>query len=181
MAAQAATSAAPRVRPSATGDLPAITEIYAHHVRHGLASFEETPPDVAEMTRRRAAVLAAGYRYLVAERDGRVVGYAHAAPYRTRPAYRNSVETTVYVAPDGMRRGVGRALLAALIEICTAEGYRQMVAVVGDTGNDASIGLNEALGFARVGRLRAIGFKFGRWVDSVILQRALGDGDETPP
>ena len=181
MAAQAATSAAPLVRPSAAGDLPAITGIYAHHVRHGLASFEETPPDVAEMTRRRAAVLAAGYGYLVAELDGRVAGYAHAGPYRTRPAYRNSVETTVYVAPDGMRRGVGRALLAALIEACTAQGYRQMIAVVGDTGNDASIGLHEALGFERVGRLRAIGFKFGRWVDSVILQRALGDGDETPP
>ncbi len=181
MAAQTATSAAPLVRPSAAGDLPAITGIYAHHVRHGLASFEETPPDVAEMTRRRAAVLAAGYPYLVAELDGRVAGYAHAAPYRARPAYRHSVENTVYVAPDGIGRGVGRALLAALIEACSAQGYCQMVAVVGDTGNDASIGLHEALGFERVGRLRSIGFKFGRWVDSVILQRALGDGDETPP
>lgn len=181
MAAQAATSAAPLVRPSVAGDPPAITGIYAHHVRHGLASFEETPPDVAEMTRRRTAVLAAGDVYLVAERDGRVAGYAHAGPYRARPAYRHSVETTVYVAPDGMRRGVGRALLAALIKACTAQGYRQMIAVVGDTGNDASIGLHEALGFERVGQLRAIGYKFGRWVDSVILQRALGDGDETPP
>ena len=181
MAAQAATSAVPLVRPSVAGDLPAITDIYAHHVRHGLASFEETPPDVAEMTRRRTAVLAAGYCYLVAELDGRVVGYAHAAPYRTRPAYRNSVETTVYVAPDGMRRGVGRALLEAVIAACAALGFRQMVAVVGDTDNDASIGRHEALGFERVGQLRSIGFKFDRWVDSVILQRALGDGDATLP
>ena len=181
MGAQAARPAAPVVRPSRDGDLAAITAIYAHHVRHGLASFEETPPDVAEMARRRAAVLAAGYPYLVVELDGRVVGYAHAGPYRTRPAYRHSVENTVYVAPDGMRRGVGRALLEAVIAACAALGFRQMVAVVGDTDNDASIGLHEALGFERVGQLRAIGFKFGRWVDSVILQRALGDGDETPP
>ncbi len=181
MGTQAARRAAPVVRPSRDGDLAAITAIYAHHVRHGLASFEETPPDAAEMARRRDVVLAAGYPYLVVELDGRVVGYAHAGPYRARPAYRHSVENTVYVAPDGMRRGVGRALLEAVIAACAALGFRQMVAVVGDTDNDASIGLHEALGFERVGQLRSIGFKFDRWVDSVILQRALGDGDQTLP
>ena len=170
-----------RIRDSVDGDIAAIQAIYAHHVVHGLASFEETPPTVDEMADRRAAFLAGGHPYLVAEVAGRVVGYAHAGPYRTRPAYRNSVENTVYVAPDAARSGHGRALLAAIIERCTRLGYRQMIGVVGDTANLASIRLHEALGFRRVGTLHGVGFKFGRWVDSVILERPLGEGQDTLP
>jgi L-amino acid N-acyltransferase YncA len=172
-----------RLRPSQDADLDAIQAIYAHHVLTGLGSFEEVPPDIAEMARRRAATLALNLPYLVAEaEDGRVIGYAYAAPYRTRSAYRYTVEDSIYVAADAARRGVGQALLAALIERCTALGYRQMVAVIGDSGNAGSIALHASQGFVRTGLLPSVGCKFGRWVDSVLMQRPLGPGDrEQPP
>jgi L-amino acid N-acyltransferase YncA len=169
------------IRASRAEDLTAIQEIYAHHVLHGLASFEITPPDAHELARRRDDVLARGLPHLVAERDGRVSGYAYAAPYRPRPAYRYTVEDSVYVAPDQIGKGVGRALLGRLIALCEAAGYRQMVAVIGDRGNGPSIGLHAALGFAQVGLLPSVGLKFGRWVDIVIMQRALGPGDRDLP
>ncbi len=173
--------AAAVLRDSRRGDLPAIAAIYAHYVRHGLASFEEQPPDAEELGRRRAALLGRGYPYIVAEAGGAVVGYAYAGPYRARPAYRHTVENSVYVAAAATGSGVGRALLHELIARCTALGYRQMIAIIGDSANAPSIRLHEALGFRRAGTLRSVGFKFGRWVDSVVLQRALGEGDETVP
>jgi L-amino acid N-acyltransferase YncA len=170
------------IRDSTEGDVAAIAAIYAHHVRHGLGSFEEEPPGAGEVARRRAEVLAKQLPYLVAAGPaGAVLGYAYAAPYRTRSAYRFSVEDSVYVAADAGRRGVGRALLAELIRRCTAQGYRQMVAVIGDSGNAASIRLHEDQGFRPAGLLPAIGFKHGRWVDSVLMQRALGSSAGTAP
>lgn len=170
-----------RVRDSTDADLPAVHEIYAHHVRHGLASFELEPPDLDEMARRRGELIARGLPHIVADCDGAVVGFAYAGPYRPRPAYRHALEDSVYVSPDAMRRGAGRALLAALVDRCTALGYRQMVAVIGDSGNTPSIALHEALGFRRAGLLRGVGYKLDRWVDIVILQRPLGDADGTSP
>lgn len=170
-----------RVRASRDGDLPAIAAIYAHHVRHGLASFEEEPPSVDELALRRRDVLAAGFPYLVAEVGDGVAGYAYASLYRTRSAYRFTLEDSVYVAHDATGRGIGRALLGALLPACEATGARQMIAVIGDSANHASIGLHAAFGFTEVGVLRAVGFKFGRWVDSVLMQRALGAGDTLIP
>jgi phosphinothricin acetyltransferase len=170
------------IRASTEADLEAIAAIYAHHVVHGLGSFEETPPSREELSRRRTEVLGRGLPYLVAaEGSGKVLGYAYAGPYRARSAYRHAVENSVYVAPDAARRGVGRRLLAALIARCEAAGFRQMVAVIGDSGNAGSIGLHQALGFRRVGTLEAIGWKHGRWVDSVLMQRVLGRGGDSPP
>jgi len=169
------------VRDAAEADLPAVQAIYARHVLHGLASFEEVPPETAELAARRAAVLAQGLPYLAAEIEGRLVGYAYAGAYRPRPAYRHTIEDSVYVADGQAGRGIGRALLAGLIERCEAGPWRQMVAVIGDSSNTASIALHEALGFSRVGTFRSIGFKFGRWVDTVLMQRALGPGDAAPP
>lgn len=169
------------IRDSTDADIAAMQRIYAHHVRHGLASFEEEPPSAEEIARRRAAVLAGGYPYLVATLDGAVVGYSYAGPYRPRPAYRHTVENTVYVQEGLARQGVGRALLAALIERCEAGPWRQMIAVIGDTGNTASIRLHATLGFEVVGTLKSVGFKFGRWVDSVLMQRPLGPGDALAP
>lgn len=178
---QAAGPTLPVVRDSRDADVAAIQSIYAFHVLHGLASFEEKPPTVEEMGQRRAAVLAGGYPHLVAELDGAVVGYSYVSAYRPRPAYRFSVENSVYVR-DGLRgRGVGRALLGALIERCERGPWRQMIAVIGDTGNAASIGLHAGFGFSRAGTLQAVGFKFGRWVDSVLMQRPLGPGDAADP
>jgi len=167
------------VRDAADADLPAIQAIYAHHVLNGLGSFEETAPDVAEMTRRRATFLAKGLPYLVAEIDGEVFGFAYGAPYRTRAAYRHTVEDSIYVSPSAARRGIGRALLSALIQRCTAIGYRQMIAVIGDSQNLASVGLHESLGFRNVGVLREVGWKFGGWVDCVLMQLALDGGPDS--
>jgi L-amino acid N-acyltransferase YncA len=169
------------VRASRREDVPALAATYAHHVLHGLASFEIVPPDADEIALRREGVLARGLPYLVAELDGGIAGYAYAAPYRTRPAYRYALEDSVYVDPSAARRGVGRALLDALIEACAALGYRQMIAVIGDSDNAASIGLHVACGFAHAGMLPSVGFKQGRWVDSVLMQRALGPGGAVPP
>ena len=169
------------LRDSRDADVEEIRAIYAHHVLHGLASFEEAPPDAAEIARRRAVVLALRLPYLVAEAEGRVVGYCYATLYRTRSAYRHTLENSVYVR-DGMHgRGIGRALLEALIARCEAGPWRQMVAVIGDSGNRASIALHRACGFETIGTLRSVGFKFGRWVDSVFMQRALGRGDSALP
>ena len=164
------------VRDASDDDLPAIQAIYAHHVLNGLGSFEETAPDIAEMTRRRAAFLAKGLPYLVAEVDGEVLGFAYGAPYRTRAAYRHTVEDSIYVSPSAPRRGIGRALLSALIRRCAAMGYRQMIAVIGDSGNLGSVGLHESLGFRHAGVLREVGWKFGGWVDCVLMQLALDGG-----
>jgi L-amino acid N-acyltransferase YncA len=168
------------IRPAKTSDIPAITRIYAHAVEHGTASFELTPPDEAEMTRRMNDLTGKGYPYLAGEIDGALAGYAYAGPYRARPAYRLTVEDSVYIAPDRHRRGIGRALLATLIEATAVRGFRQIIAVIGDSGNQAgSIGMHEALGFRHVGILQDVGFKHGRWLDSVLMQRALGDGRKT--
>ncbi|MCW5730072.1 MAG: N-acetyltransferase [Alphaproteobacteria bacterium] len=169
------------LRAALPADLPVVTEIYAHHVLTGLASFEETPPDIAEMTARFAAVRQAGLPWLVAEAGEKILGYAYASPYRSRPAYRFTVEDSIYVADGVRRRGVGRLLLARLIEECEAAGRRQMIAIIGDSANTASIGLHAAFGFRHAANLRSVGFKFGRWVDSVIMQRPLGPGDVSLP
>ncbi len=170
-----------RLREAADSDLAAIRDIYAHYVATSLASFEETPPDAAEMARRRRELLARGLPFLVAEADGAVVGFAYAAPYRLRSAYRFTVEDSIYVAPGALGRGIGQMLLKGLVARCAELGYRQMVAVIGDSANAASIRTHERVGFRRVGLLPAVGFKFGRWVDSVLMQRPLGDGDATTP
>ena len=162
------------VRDSREEDMGKVQAIYAHHVLHGAASFEEDPPSLAEMQRRRADVLARELPYLVAEIGGKVAGYSYASPYRARRAYRFTIENSVYVDPARPRAGVGRALLAALIDRCEQGDWRQMIAVIGDSANAASIGLHAALGFRHAGALHAVGFKFGRWIDSVLMQRALG-------
>lgn len=169
------------VRPAVLADIPAITRIYTHAVDHGTASFELTAPDEGEMTRRFNELTTGGFPYLVAVIDGAVVGYAYAGPYRARPAYRFTVENSVYVAHDSHRRGVGKALLEALIEASTEKGFRLMVAVIGDSNQAASIGLHEAAGFKHAGVFENIGYKFDRWLDSVLMQRALGPGASKPP
>jgi|SRR5579864_8611457 L-amino acid N-acyltransferase YncA len=169
------------VRPSGDADVPAIAEIYSHYVRTALATFEIDPPSVAEIASRRAAVLSRELPYLVAEVGGVVAAFAYASPYRPRPAYRFAVEDSVYVHPAHSRKGFGRLLLSALIESSEAAGARQMIAVIGDTANTASIGLHLAFGFRHVGVLEAVGFKFGRWVDTVLMQRPLGAGGGTQP
>jgi L-amino acid N-acyltransferase YncA len=171
------------IRPAAAADFDAIQPIYAHHVLHGLASFEEMPPDGAELMRRWRAIADAGLPYLCATdaAGGALVGYAYAGPYRPRSAYRFTVEDSVYVAPGQAGRGIGRALLGQLIEICAGLGKRQMIAVIGDSGNAASVALHRACGFELTGTFQAIGFKHGRWVDSVLMQRALGPGNTSQP
>jgi phosphinothricin acetyltransferase len=171
----------PSLRAARPTDLSAITEIYRHHVLHGLGTFEEEPPDLAEMTRRHAEITGKRLPYLVAERAGVLLGYAYAAPYRPRSAYRYTVEDSIYVAPGAERNGIGQALLTELIARCVEAGYRQMVAVIGDSGNAASIGLHLRHGFQRVGTIEACGYKHGRWVDSVVMQRPLGPGGNTKP
>jgi len=167
------------IRPADARDVAAITRIYAHAVRHGTASFEIEPPDEAEMARRQDALLAGGYPFLVAALGGEVVGYAYAGPYRARPAYRWTVEDSVYIAPQAQGQGIGRALLDLLIIEAEARGFRQMIAVIGDSTQTASIALHQAAGFRRVGTFEAVGFKLGRWLDSVLMQRPLGKGAAT--
>lgn len=169
------------VRPAVDADIEDIADIYAHHVRHGRASFETEPPDGSEMRRRYEAITQQGYPYLAATRDGVLVGYAYASAYRPRAAYRDTVENSVYLRADEAGRGTGSALLAALIAACAERGFRQMVAVVGDSANTPSIRLHERHGFRLVGTLRAVGYKHGQWLDTVLLQRELGAGDTTPP
>ena len=171
----------PVIRQPRDADIPAITAIYAHHVETGTASFETEAPDPTEMRRRRRALLEGGYPYFVAELDCEVRGYAYAGPYRTRPAYRHTVENSVYVDSTMQRCGIGTALLGALVQACADRGFRQMVAVIGDSSHAASIRLHRAAGFAMVGTLGNVGYKHGRWLDSVLMQRALGDGASTPP
>jgi phosphinothricin acetyltransferase len=170
-----------QVRPARAEDLAAIHAVYAHHVLHGLGSFEEEPPAPAELRRRYDDVRGCGLPYLVAEFGGVVAGVGYCALYRARSAYRYALEDSVYVRQDVQGRGVGSALLSELIRGCEALGYRQLVAVIGDSAHTASIALHQAHGFLRVGTLRSVGFKFGRWVDSVIMQRSLGAGDATRP
>ena len=165
------------LRPASAGDLPALHAIYAGHVRNGLASFEEVPPDLAEFERRWRSVNELGLPYLVACERERLLGYAYAGPYRPRSAYRFTVEDSVYIARECGGQGFGSALLAALIERCEAGPWRQMVAVIGDSDNRASIQLHRKFGFRHVGTLERVGFKFGRWVDSVLMQRALAGRD----
>ena len=170
------------VRAAADADLPAIASLYAHHVLCGTASFEVAAPTVDDMRRRHRDVCARGLPYFVASlADGGagLAGYAYATEYRSRVAYRHTVEDSVYVDPACVRRGAGRALLAAVIGACEALGYRQMIAVIGDSGNAASISLHAALGFRHAGVLSAVGRKFDRWIDTVLMQRALGPGDST--
>jgi phosphinothricin acetyltransferase len=169
------------VRDARETDMSAVTSIYARHVLHGLASFEEVPPPLDEMKSRRAGVLKLGLPYLVAEIDGHVAGYSYATFYRARPAYRYTVEDSVYVAEGLSGRGIGSALLAELIVRCERGPWRQMLAVIGDSANTGSIALHRRMGFAHIGTLASVGFKFGRWVDSVFMQRALGPGDSTLP
>jgi phosphinothricin acetyltransferase len=169
------------IRPATEADLPAVTDIYEHAVLHGTATFELIPPDLAEMTRRFTALMDGGYPYLVASLEGRVTGYAYAGPYRPRPAYRFTVENSVYLAPAIHRRGIGTQLLQRLIAECEARGYRQIIAVIGDSANAGSIGVHTRCGFAMIGTHPDVGFKFGRWLDTVMMQRALGEGAATLP
>jgi phosphinothricin acetyltransferase len=169
------------IRPAGANDLAAITRIYAGAVRHGIASFEIDPPDQDEMARRFADLRSGGFPYLVAELAGAVAGYAYAGPYRARPAYRFTVEDSIYVAAGAQRRGLGRALLERLIHEAAGCGFRQMIAVIGDSNQPASIALHAATGFRMVGTLEAVGFKFDRWLDSVLMQRALGEGAAAGP
>jgi L-amino acid N-acyltransferase YncA len=169
------------IRSSRDDDIGEIAAIYRHHVLHGVASFEDIPPDEDEMARRRRDILALKLPYLVAERSGRVIGYSYASRYRARSAYRFTLEDSIYVDAAEIGRGVGRVLLSTLIERCCELGYRQMVAVIGGSDQWSSIRLHERLGFTRAGLLCAVGFKFGNWIDCVLMQRPLGPGATRPP
>ncbi len=169
------------IRPADLSDIAAITRIYAHAVEHGTASFELEPPDEAEITRRYHALRNGRFPYIVAEIDGAVAGYAYAGPYRARPAYRFTIEDSIYIDPAMHRRGVGRALLERLLVESEKEGFRQMIAVIGDSNQAPSIELHKALGFRMVGTFEAVGYKFGRWLDSVLMQKALGKGASAAP
>jgi phosphinothricin acetyltransferase len=169
------------IRPATTADIAAITAIYADAVSHGTASFELSPPDEAEMAQRMGALLDKGFPYLAADLEGELAGYAYAGPYRARPAYRYTVEDSVYVAPQRQGRGVGRALLTALVSESEVRGFRQMIAVIGDSEQVASIALHAAAGFYVVGTFPHVGFKFGRWLDTVLMQRPLGKGSTAAP
>ncbi len=169
------------VRDAREDDCAAMQVLYAHHVEHGLASWEESPPDVAEIRRRMQAVTSAGYPFRVAEYEGALRGYAYASSYRPRPAYRYCVENSVYVDAAYQGLGIGGTLLEDLIVQCTALGYRQMIAVIGDSKNAASIKLHTAQGFEHCAIMPALGFKHGQWLDQVLMQRSLGEGDKTKP
>lgn len=172
----------PTIRPASYADIPAITRVYAEAVKHGTASFELDPPSDAEMTARMRALLDGKFPYLVAETNGHLAGYAYAGLYRTRPAYRFTLEDSVYIAPDMQGRGVGRALLDRLIDESAVRGFRQIIAVIGDSTRQApSIRLHAACGFQHIGVLPNVGYKFGEWLDSVFMQRALGPNPTSPP
>lgn len=164
------------LRTAHPADLASIQSIYAHHVLHGLGTFETEPPGLEELGSRQAQIIAAGFPYLVAVEDGHVIGYAYANHFRTRAAYRHTVEDSVYVAPDAVGHGVGKALLNELVTRCRSQGLQQMLAVIGDSGNAASIGVHRACGFELVGVMKSVGHKFDRWVDVVVMQRALTPG-----
>ena len=169
------------IRTSTEADAGALAQIYGHHVLHGFGTFEEVPPSPAEMLERRAGILAWGLPHLVAEVDGRVLGFAYAGPFRPRAAYRHTAEDSVYVAPEAIGKGVGKAVLSAVVAACEARGMRQLVAGIGDSGNTASIGLHRSLGFEYSGISRSVGFKHGRWVDVIWMQKALNGGDSLDP
>ena len=169
------------IRPATTADLSIITGIYAEAVATGTASFEVVPPDEGEMERRFQRISSGGFPYLVAERTGTVLGYGYVSAYRERPAYRHTVENSVYLAVDARGQGIGGALLRRLIDEATVLGFRQMIAVIGDSANEASIRLHKAAGFELIGTLKDVGYKHGRWLDTVLMQRALGPGATTPP
>jgi L-amino acid N-acyltransferase YncA len=169
------------IRPATEANLPVITAIYEHAVRYGTATFELVPPDLAEMTRRFAALREGGFPYFVALLGDRVVGYAYAGAYRPRPAYRFTVENSIYLEPAIHRRGIGLQLMQHLIAECEARGYRQMIAVIGDSANAGSIGVHTKTGFKMIGTHPDVGFKFGRWLDTVMMQRQLGEGASTVP
>jgi len=171
----------PEIRPTVEADLPSITAIYEQAVRFGTATFELIPPDLTEMTRRYRALIDGGFPYFVAVHEGRVVGYAYACPYRPRPAYRFTVENSVYLDPAIHRRGIGLQLMERLIAECGARGFRQMVAVIGDSANAGSIGVHRRCGFQMIGTHPNVGLKFGRWLDTVMMQRELGEGAGTVP
>jgi L-amino acid N-acyltransferase YncA len=169
------------IRACTEDDMRAVTEIYAHHVLHSPATFELDPPSLQEMMHRRRVIVEGGYVYLVAEADPDIVGYAYVTAYRSRPAYRFSVENSVYVCAGHEGRGIGTRLMQALLVACETKPFRQMIAVIGDSANRASIELHTRLGFRMIGTFPSVGFKFGRWLDSVLMQKELGAGDRTPP
>ena len=171
----------PLIRPSREEDISAITAIYGHHVLHSTGTFETEPPSVADMTTRRADVLSKGLPYLVAEEDGKIVGFAYGNWFKPRPAYRFSVEDSIYLAPDLHRKGLGRALLAELLARLEAVGIRKAMAVIGDSANAGSVGVHRSLGFTEVGTVRSCGWKFGAWRDIVIMEKVLGAGNTQPP
>jgi len=171
----------PIVRPAEISDMAAVTAIYAHHVLHSTASFEIEPPTLEEMSRRRAEVVAIGFPYLVADEGGVVLGFAYVRPFHPRAAYADTVENGIYLRPDSVRCGLGKLLMRELIQICQAIGLRQMIAVVGGSGNVASIRLHESLGFRVAGQLHSVGYKHNQWLDTVYLQLPLGAGDTTAP
>lgn len=169
------------VRSAAQGDLAAIQSIYAHHVLHGLATFEEVPPDVEEMRRRYQDLTGRGLPYLVAVERSEILGFGYCTPYRARSAYRFALEDSIYVKDGHLGKGIGSRILGDLVRLCEGLGYRQVIAAIGDSANAASIGLHARHGFLRVGTLRSSGYKFGRWVDTLLMQRPLGPGDGEPP
>ena len=169
------------VRDSTASDMQSVREIYAHQVLCGSATFETIPPTLDDLSERREAVLRLGLPYLVAEHEGRIAGYTYAMPFRARPAYLNTLENSVYVADDMQGQGIGRTLLARLIARCEAGPWRQMIAVIGDSANSGSIALHTSLGFRLIGTFHAVGFKHGRWIDTVLMQRALGPGSSLLP
>ena len=169
------------IRPSTDQDIPAITAIYGHHVLHGTGTFETTPPTETDMAARRADVLGKGLPYLVAERGGQLLGFAYCQWFKPRPAYRFSAEDSIYLHPDAAGQGVGKQLLAALVRQAEATGLRKLIAVIGDSDNAGSIGVHRALGFDRAGVIRSCGWKFGRWLDIVLMEKSLGEGDRSAP
>jgi phosphinothricin acetyltransferase len=171
----------PTIRRAEISDMAPVTAIYAHHVVHGTATFEIEPRTLEEMSRRRAEVIALGFPYLVAEEFGEVLGYAYVRPFNLRAAYRNTVESAIYIRPNSIRRGLGKLLMRELIQICQSIGLRQMIAVIGGSENVASIGLHESLGFRVAGQLKSVGFKHNQWLDALYLQLPLGPGDTTVP